>query len=644
MKMKKYILGITAMLAFASCNDDFLEKYPKDALSEETAFVTAENFKTFAWGYYGVFTDATNFYRGMNNEQDTYNADMLGGWLTWKNKTVDGNQMRTQLKVTGATGNGWTFAQIKRCNFMLENIDGSKMSQADKDHYRSVGLFWRAYSYYELISRFGDVPWIDKVIQESDTDLIYGARTPRKEVADHLLSDLQWAETHIRPTGDGANTINTDCVLALMSRFFLFEGTWRKYHGLGDSDKYLDECIRVSKLLANKYPTVASSYDMLLNSPDLKLYPGMILYKQFETGTSIVHLSGRYEKTTALSYDMPKCTVENYLCKDGRPISTSPLYQGDKTMFKEFRNRDLRLIGTVVPPYSQKTKVVGGTLNPDYTDVSPAVYNAVGYYAGDPDVTDNMEFNAVVKAAFPGTSKRLPVLWLSGDTSFNAPNIADIGAPQFGSWTGYTLWRHYNTWDDFNANVSDKPVFWIEETLLNLAEASFERGQFNQGVADLTINKLRPRAGVANMVVANIDADWDTKRDQTVQPILWEIRRERMSELIGMGFGFQDVRRWKKGDYYINQPNLGVYVKRSSWRNLTATGAVTTTTNAKWASTTGLPLVNKDFSGTNLAEGYVKRFDDPTKIGKGWLDKYYLEWIPTNQIVLNPNIKQNPGW
>lgn len=639
--MKKYLLGITAMLALASCNDDFLEKYPKDALSEQTAFVTAENFKTFSWGYYGVFTDATNFYRGLQNEQDTYNSDMLAGWLTWKNKTVDGNQMRTQLKVTGATGNGWTFGSIRRCNLMLANIDDSKMNQDDKDHYRSVGLFWRAFSYYELISRFGDVPWIDKVVEESDDEIIYGPRTPRKEVADHLLADLQWAETHIRSNGDGANTINTDCVRALMSRFFLFEGTWRKYHALGDADKYLDECIRVSQLLVSKYPTVANSYDLLLNSPDLKTYPGIILYKQFEPGV-FTHFSGRYEKTTALNYDMPKCTVENYLCKDGRPISTSPLYQGDRTMFKEFRNRDLRLLGTVVPPYSKKTKVVGGQVNPDYTDVNPPVYTAVGYYAGDPDVTDNMEFADRVRTAFSGTTKRLPVLWLSGDTSFNSPNIADVGAPQFGTWTGYALWRHYNTWDDFNGNVSDKPIFWIEETMLNLAEASFERGQFTQTIADITINKLRPRAGVANMVVANIDAAWDTNRDQTVAPVLWEIRRERMSELMGMGFGFQDVRRWKKAPYYVNQPNLGVYVIRANWRNLDANGNVLATQSAKWNASI-LPLINRDFTA-NATEGYVKRFDDPTKIGKGWLDKYYLEWIPTNQIVLNPNIKQNPGW
>ena len=39
---------------------------------------------------------------------------------------------------------------------------------------------------------------------------------------------------------------------------------------------------------------------------------------------------------------------------------------------------------------------------------------------------------------------------------------------------------------------------------MNEAEAKFELGVFDQGVADKTINKLRDRAGVVKMVVADI--------------------------------------------------------------------------------------------------------------------------------------------
>lgn len=95
------------------------------------------------------------------------------------------------------------------------------------------GIFFRAYYYSELIARFGDVPWVDRVLGDSDKEIAYGPRTPRKEVADHVLNDLIYAEEHIKEEGDGENTINVHVVRALLSRFCLFEGTWRKYHALG---------------------------------------------------------------------------------------------------------------------------------------------------------------------------------------------------------------------------------------------------------------------------------------------------------------------------------------------------------------------------------------------------------------------------
>ena len=40
--------------------------------------------------------------------------------------------------------------------------------------------------------------------------------------------------------------------------------------------------------------------------------------------------------------------------------------------------------------------------------------------------------------------------------------------------------------------------------------------------------------------------------------------------------------------------------------------------------------------------GYVKNANIATPLG--WLDKYYLEPIPLQELAINPNLKQNPGW
>lgn len=114
-----------------------------------------------------------------------------------------------------------------------------------------------------MLSAYGGVPWIDRVLSDNDTELINGPRASRDEIAKHILEDLQYAEQHINVNGDGNNTINRAVVQAFISRFCLFEGTWRKYHGLNDAETYLKECKRVSAEVMNSFPEICSNYDDL---------------------------------------------------------------------------------------------------------------------------------------------------------------------------------------------------------------------------------------------------------------------------------------------------------------------------------------------------------------------------------------------
>ena len=157
--------------------------------------------------------------------------------------------------------------------------------------------------------------------------------------------------------------------------------------------------------------------------------------------------------------------------------------------------------------------------------------------------------------------------------------------------------------------------------MLNYAEAMCELGKFDQTIADLTINKLRPRVNVAPMKVAEITDAFDPNRDQTVPALLWEIRRERSVELLGENFAFDDLRRWKKGTY-LDKEMTGCYVKNADFNNtLHIQGYANTDASA-----------NK--------EGYVIYRQQP----KGFLDHYYLYPIPIKELVLNPQLKQNPGY
>ena len=105
------------------------------------------------------------------------------------------------------------------------------------------------------------------------------------------------------------------------------------------------------------------------------------------------------------------------------------------------------------------------------------------------------------------------------------PEIPRLGTGAFVTCrSGYYVWKNWDNWEtsfnNGNLNTADKPIFKIEEVLLNEAEAKFELGVFDQGVADKTINKLRDRAGVVKMVVADINDSFDPNRGNTILKVM----------------------------------------------------------------------------------------------------------------------------
>lgn len=622
MKNKINILALFSYLSLSmlvvSCNDSSMDRYPLDTQTEATVFTTYDNFKTYAWSFYSAFTDTGNFGRAMNSYYGYYSNDELAGYLSKVGTTASQNIYAAQTATVPSTGGGWDFEQIRAINIMISNIDGSSMTQDEKDHWRAVGLFFHSFCYVEQIMRFGDVVWLDEPISDSEaTDPI--ARTSREEAADKVMENLQWAEENINSVFgndvDGANSIDVDAIRALICRFGLWEGTWRKYHNSGgSSDSYFSECKRTAELLMQQFPEVDDSYDNRYNSEDLSTYKGSILYKEY-VQPNLRHWNTGIERSSSNIYQTHKFIIEMFLTQDGLPIfnANNTDYEGDNTMYDEFRNRDYRLLLNIVPPYV----IIGGG----------------NYGAGNWEYTDDVsdrEYIDYMAANSPANRKQLPLM------NGAAPSEGTIAAvtPHFKgqdgqafcvSTSGYYTWKSYNLEDECPGATQsfDRPIFSIEEVLLNYAEVMYYLGSFNQSIAEITINKLRPRAKVANMDVAAINDSFDPNRDPDIDPVLWEIRRERLVELFGEGFGFYDIRRWKVAPWFINKKQVGCYVRRTDLGGLSES------------------VVTIDGGGS---EGYVYLFPDPVEAGTGWKDTYYLYPIPYQELGLNESLNQNPGW
>lgn len=96
---------------------------------------------------------------------------------------------------------------------------------------------FRAYFYFVKVRRFGDVPWYDYVIGSADTEALSKPRDSREFVMGKVLEDIDFAIDNLRKQKD-VYRVTRWTALALKSRICLFEGTFRKYHGLNDWEKY----------------------------------------------------------------------------------------------------------------------------------------------------------------------------------------------------------------------------------------------------------------------------------------------------------------------------------------------------------------------------------------------------------------------
>lgn len=637
MKKLNFIIGfyICASL-LSSCDDGFLNYSPKDRYTEANAFVSYDNFKTYAWSLYSIFSDNNQrqYVNTGSTISSTLDGDVKANYLYSSNGVDVQNNVWQWNNITPTTNtdSGWNFSYIRKVNIMLRNIDGSSMTDAEKKHWRAVGLFFRSLRYYDLLARYGDVPWLETVVEDDDTEILYGKRDSRDEVASNILRDLLEAEENIKEKGDGDNTINRDCVKALLSRFCLFEGTWRKYHGLEGSKTYLDVCERVSRELIEKYPNISSKYVDLWSSDDLAGFPGVILYKECLPDL-IMNTYPRAERGGSFKISMHARTIGRYLCQDGKPIATSEVYEGcgtEATVYEEFKNRDHRLYWRCIPPYQTNkgnaVVVTEGNKDSWWTEGMDEKYR---YYIDYMNEINDADHQFPLRTWQPHFLSRVPMI----QTSKNA------WGPMC-NYGGYYFYMNYSTYNEENIQAggrkatSDFPIFHIEEIMLNYAEVMYEQGKFSNDVAELTINPLRRRANVADMDVTKIDENFDPDRDPQVEPIAWEIRRERMVELLGEGFGFYDIRRWKRADYFMNQRPLGV--KMSEEERPDYFGA-----SSRFVTASD---VNPSAYVFPEDVGRVVCVGDFVLQGKGWKDYYYLNPIPQHEISLNENLVQNSGW
>lgn len=496
--MKKILIyGLLATIgaSFTAC-DDFLDdnRYPlsKQVVNDEfwNNTVNVENQLNYfyeAFLGYGNGAGYGDFYFNCAND------DQAG--------TVGGEFQDWRVTNVPASSTSWSnpYAYIRRANQVITALSSGSntIPTADRENYIGIARMMRAYQYYLLVRRYGDVPLVEIALDPSDTDIIYGPRTARNTVMDFALADIDYAIEHISEQANKTK-FSKDLARAIKSDICLFEGSYAKYTA-GDNtraSKYFTEVVNAATPLLSTYAP-GSDYAALYTSLNGTLTSNseIIFCKTYQMGI-FMHSTVDYTSGSTPISGINRDAFESFLFTDGMPLAKTSLNKNDAA------------------------PMVDGVL--DLTDIlsvrdarlAATTYPAVFY--------QNFPYAAV-----------------------NTSNMT--------STTGYGVKKYNNfeisTSDATTANraYTDAPLYWGAVVGLNYAEAKAELGTLTDGDLDLTLNKLFARANLPRQTVAGMGAINDPANNMGVSSLLWEIRRCRRCEtMMDNDIRYWDLIRWNK--------------------------------------------------------------------------------------------------
>lgn len=400
------------------------------------------------------------------------------------------------------TSNDWTYPynRIGVCNNIIIKGEAAPIAQEAKDRWIAEARFFRAYHYFDLVQKYGDIPLITKVFDTTSDPDIKRARDPREDVIRQCYEDLTFAIEHLpkidKLIGIDWGRISQSAALGMMVRIGLYEGTHKKYHQTprGDYKFHLKKAIDAAETMIYK----EKKHSLYADFTNLFLFAGegegnkesvfVKIYGPNDAGIIVHNNSRGLENTAAVTRNM----VDNFLYIDGLPREKSPLTVRPEVKYSDIiDNRDPRLALTV-------------------------------YSAGEP-------------GAYKGVY---------------TPFKTDDQAHGY----GYPIKKGFimSEWSTNGREVLDKMIIRYAEILISYAEALYEyNGEISDEKLDETVNALRYRVGF-NVALTNAFVQANGLN------MLDEIRRERMVEFIDEGLHYNDIIRWKTAEKVLPKAILGL--------------------------------------------------------------------------------------
>lgn len=595
MKRSKYLntvltLSLVVFILTGCTKDKFTTRLPLDRLSDINLWNTENDLRLYNNALYPIYiagfpagwADATLQPWGVNASKIAYGDVITDNMAPLNFSTVAAN---TYAVPTNSGSGGWNFSNIRALNIFLDNYGKAKVSDAVKKVYLAEVYFFKAWDYFEKVKLFGDVPWLNTELSLVSPEL-QAPRTPRAQVMDSVMDILNKAIEWLPGKGNQqSGRINKNVALHLKARIGLHEGTFRKYHNIADGDKFLrfatDAC---EKLMIAGYS--------IYKYPSVSDPYNQVFAQYSYAANPEIILWRQYSADLQLGAAFSRYFTQNLRHQFGVT----------RNMVDEYLCTDGLPI-SISPLFNPAER---GFITKEFANRDPRLSQTVAQY---------------------GTYELASAVM--GSDNAPKPNIPGLNGNKCP--TGYRLAKWFFNdpvdWARVTNGMQGTPIFRYAETLLIYAEAKAELGECDQTVLDQTINPIRDRVSMPHLEISNIpqdaelDAAYQNYCDYKPAPLLREIRRERRIEMVAEDVRWDDLMRWKAGKF-LNIPVLGMKFVQSEYPTVTP----------------GAGIFLND-------EGYIEPYQKtlPTR-NRVFDDRQYYFPIPLEDLVLNKNLVQNPGW
>ena len=218
MKKLKFLF-ILAGLMIIGCSD--LEEDTTGRLLPDTFFQTTQDVQAVINGSYGNMAEE-KFWGRKFSLPLMLRSDMVGiGDVGTAPRRIDHDNF-TVADDNGMISESWprTYQIIAGANEAIAGAANLDISQEELNPVVAQAHFIRAYAYFHLVRLFGDIPYLDKPVTDTDAATSI-SKTPKNQVYANIIADLEFAKQWLPETQESRSLPSKASAAGYLSLVYL---------------------------------------------------------------------------------------------------------------------------------------------------------------------------------------------------------------------------------------------------------------------------------------------------------------------------------------------------------------------------------------------------------------------------------------